>query len=228
MPDHGFAHVTVARSRDRRFRPEIKPHVTGRRRRVSVVDGIRTTGPINTFIDCAGWLSFIDLVILGDALAKKFGISAAQLVRACRESTDYYSGRAAVAAEFVRDGVDSPMETRLRLLIVLAGLPEPVVNFRTYHEDGTWKRRFDLCYPGIKVIIEYDGRQHADSVEQWNADLKRREEFDDEGYRILVVTARGIFREPERTLERIRRLLISRGMIGVPPIDPAWREHFAA
>ena len=33
------------------------------------------------------------------------------------------------AARFVRDGVDSAMETRLRMLLVLAGLPAPEVNF---------------------------------------------------------------------------------------------------
>ena len=32
------------------------------------------------------------------------------------------------AASLAREGVDSPQETRLRLLLVLAGLPEPRVN----------------------------------------------------------------------------------------------------
>ncbi|WP_137295145.1 endonuclease domain-containing protein [Nocardioides dongxiaopingii] len=228
VPDHGFAHVTVTRHADRRFRAQIKPHVTERERRVVLVQGIRTTDPIATFIDCAGWLSLVELVILGDALCRRFRIKASKLLRACRASTDYYSRLATAAAELVRDGVDSPMETRLRLLIVLAGLPEPVVNFRVHHEDGTWKRRFDLYYPTIKVIIEYDGRHHAESVEQWNKDVDRREEFDDEGYRILVVTARGIFQEPGRTLERIRTLLIRRGMEDVALINDLWREHFAA
>lgn len=228
VPEHAFAHVTVRRAADRRFRPRIKPHVTGRPRHVIVVRDIRTTDPIATFIDCAGWLGLVDLVILGDALVKQYGISAERLVRACKASTDYYASAALAAADMVREGVDSPMETRLRLLIVLAGLPEPTVNFRIYREDGTWKRRFDLCYPGIKLIIEYDGRQHAESIEQWHKDIERREEFDDEGYRILVVTARGVFREPARTVERVRRQLLLRGHPNVPSVDDRWQEYFAA
>ncbi|CAN5396284.1 hypothetical protein BH11ACT8_BH11ACT8_10210 [soil metagenome] len=226
VPEHPFAHVTVRRPQDRHFRPQIKSHVTRRRRNVIVVKGIRTTDPIATFIDCAGWLSLLDMIVLGDALVRTFDVTAAELRRACDRSTDYYAGLARNAAAYVRDGVDSPMETRLRMLIVLAGLPEPVVNYRVYWENGVLRRRFDLCWPGIKLIVEYDGRQHAESTRQWLGDLERREEFDDEGWRILVVTAEGIYRTPERTLERVRRQLIARGMPGVPPLDDAWREHF--
>jgi hypothetical protein len=52
-------------------------------------------------------------------------------------------------AGLVRKGVDSAMETRLRLLIVLAGLPEPEVNVIVRDENGDWELRFDLCYPQL-------------------------------------------------------------------------------
>lgn len=228
VPDSPFAHVTVRKQEDRHYRAQIKPHVTHRPRRVIVVDGIRTTDPIATFIDCAGLLSLVNVVVLGDALVKKYKIDPADLRLACKKSTDYYAGLARMAAAYVRAGVDSPMETRLRMLIVLAGLPEPEVNVTTYRSDGSWHRRFDLCYRGIKLIVEYEGRQHAEDSQQWHSDIERREEFDDEGYRILLVTAAGIYREPGRTLDRIRRQLILRGMPHVPTLDERWREHFAA
>jgi very-short-patch-repair endonuclease len=94
------------------------------------------------------------------------------------------------------------------------------------NDDGTWKRRFDLCYPELRLIIEYDGRQHAADTDQWNSDLDRREELDDEEYRILVVTARGIFVDPARTIERIRRQLELRGSTAELNIDPRWTDHF--
>jgi hypothetical protein len=226
VPDTPFVHITVTRHPDRRFRPEIKCHVTDRRQRLVVVDGIPVTDAISTFIDCAGHLGLVDQVVLGDAIVRKFKVAPSALVRACRESTDYYAKMALVAATLVREGVDSPMETRLRLLVVLAGLPEPRVDYKIWNDDGTWRRRFDLCYPEIKLIVEYDGRHHLEH-HQRVADIDRREEFDDEGYRIIVVTAAGIYREPLRTLQRIRRQLIERGMTNVPELDPHWREHFA-
>ena len=77
---------------DRRYRAEIKPHVTSRPRRVIVVRGIRTTDPVATFIDCAGSLSLVELVVLGDALVKRYDVSADELLEACRASDDYYAG----------------------------------------------------------------------------------------------------------------------------------------
>ncbi len=228
VPESPFAHITVREQEDRHYRAQIKPHVTTRPRRVIVVEGIRTTDPIATFIDCAGSLSLVDMVVLGDALVKKFKITPEDLRRACKQSTDYYAGLARMAGDYVRAGVDSPMETRLRMLIVLAGLPEPEVNVITWREDGSWHRRFDLCYRGIKLMIEYEGRQHAEDARQWRWDIERREEFDEAGYRVLLVTAEGIYQEPGRTLHRVRRQLILRGMPDVPMIDERWREHFAA
>jgi very-short-patch-repair endonuclease len=226
-PPHPFEHVTVFQAEHRRFRPEIKSHVTTRPRRILSVRGIPTLDPVTTFIQMAGQLSLVDLVVIGDVVVRNFDISPAQLLRRCRSSTDYYAKRAAHAATYVRRGVDSPMETRLRMLIVLAGLPEPQTDVRLRHDDGTLRRRFDLAYPRIKLIIEYDGRQHAEDRAQWNKDLDRREELDDEGYRILVVTAKGIFVEPERTLTRIRAKLVALGWGDVPPIGDGWIEHFA-
>jgi very-short-patch-repair endonuclease len=120
------------------------------------------------------------------------------------------------------------MESILRMLIVLAGLPEPRTNVRLYDDNGVLRRRFDLYYADGRIIVEYDGRQHARDTAQWHHDLQRREEFDDDGYRVLVVTAEGIYREPDRTLERVRRLLIARGVADVAPLDSGWQDHFPA
>ena len=228
VPAHPFEHVTVFRHEDRRFRPGIKSHVTGRKRKVIEVRGMLVTDPITTFLELAGSLSLVDLVVLGDAIVRKYGIAPKRRLQAARRSNDYYAAVAARGASYVRKGVDSPMETRLRMLIVLAGLPEPATNVRLVNDDGTWRRRFDLCYPGIKLIVEYDGRQHAKDPAQWRRDLDRREEFDDEGYRIIVVTSEGIYIEPDRTLQRIRRQLVLRGWGDVPQLTEAWKEHFAA
>ena len=88
-------------------------------------------------------------------------------------------------------------------------------------------RRYDLCWPSVRVIVEYDGRHHIEREEQWEADLDRREADDDEGWRTLIVTGRGIYREPERTVNRVWRVLKARHLRAVPdrPRDD-WRPHF--
>jgi len=228
LPDHNFEHVMVFDPGDRRYRPEIKSHVARRKRRTITIRGIPATDVVATFIDLAGMLSLVDLVVVGDALVRRHGMSPATLIRGCELSHEHHAGAARLAASYVRKGVDSPMETRLRMLIVLAGLPEPEVNHVVYHEDGTWKRRYDLWYPSARLIVEYDGRQHAHDERQWNHDLKRREEFDDEELKVLVVTSEGIFVDPAKTLMRVRRNLILRGFGPVPPLSEEWKQYFAA
>ena len=111
---------------------------------------------------------------------------------------------------------------------MLAGLPEPRTNHLVCADDGTLLRRYDLYYARARLLVEYDGRHHAFDTRQWTRDLERREELDEAHCRLIVVTAEGLYRSPERTLERVRRALIERGVPGVPHIQDGWREHFPA
>ena len=119
------------------------------------------------------------------------------------------------------------METRLRMLMVLSGLPEPVVNHKIRWPDGQVRFRFDLSYPDAGLVVEYDGRQHADSTTQWGSDLGRREWLDGNDWRIVVVIATDLHRTPAATLQRIRAAMRQRGM-AVPPVDEQWRRHFTS
>ena len=120
------------------------------------------------------------------------------------------------------------METRLRLLIVLAGLPEPRVNLILRARDGSWSRRYDLAYEHLRLVVEYDGRQHAQDTEQWLTDLARREELDQRRWRIVVVTAEDIYKTPLETLLRVRTALRDCGAVGLRRSFKAeWRVHFA-
>lgn len=227
VPHFADEHVTVFSEKDRRRRAGIRCHVAPRTARTGRFKGIRVSLPIPMFIELASILSLVDLVVVGDALVRRRAFTPEQLVRACRESRDRHARSALRAASLVRDGVDSPMETRLRLLLVLAGLPEPEVNHLVVDAHGRVVRRFDLSYPEHKLIVEYDGRQHAEDPDQYTSDIYRREQLDDWGWRIVVVTAKGIFRRPEETLQRVRDALRARGAAGIPhQLDDGWRHHF--
>ena len=191
-----------------------------------MVGGVRVSAPAQMFIELAPLLSLVDLVVVGDHLVRQGKVSLRRLVLAC-ESNARGARAARRAVGYVRERVDSPMETRLRMLIVLAGLPEPEVNLSIRDVEGQPVRRYDLCWPLVRVIVEYDGRQHIEREQSWESDLERREAIDDDGWRILVVTSRGIYREPERTVLRVWRLLRARRLPGVPnrPSD-LWRPHF--
>ena len=110
---------------------------------------------------------------------------------------------------------------------MLAGLPEPTVNLIIRGRDGSWRRRFDLAYQHLRLIIEYDGRQHADDDRQWLTDIFRREELDQMRWRLVIITSEGIYRDPLRTLERVQAALLECGATVIRrTFKPEWKLHF--
>lgn len=226
VPTLADEHVCVPQQKHRRHHPGVRTHV-GNPWHVVVRHGVRTSHELQAFVELAELIGLVDLVVVGDHLVRRRGITREQLVAFSAASTHRAAGAARRAAAYVRAGVDSPMETRLRMLLVLAGLPEPKVNLTIRAGDGEVLRKYDLSFPEVKVVVEYDGRQHVERVEQWEEDLARREAIDDSAWRILVVVSYGVHRHPERTLGRVHRLLRARGCPGVPArLSDDWRPHF--
>ena len=221
VPDTPDTHVTVFHQVDRRRRPGIRVHVATSPARVVTYRNVRLSHPFRMFLELAGVLSLVDLVVVGDAMVKVFDIAPARLVHEMVTSTDHHAVAARRAARYVRAGVDSPMETRLRMLIVLAGFPEPVVNKIIRHGDGEWSIRLDLCYPHLKLIIEYDGWQHRLEQKQWSRDLQRREWLDSQGWRMIVINSDAFYGEPLQTLHRIRAAMVDRGQSDLPLRQPS-------
>jgi len=227
VPSQPLTHLSCPQPGVRSERRGVRCHRLSRHAGVVRFRGIRISTPEQTFIDLACVLSLVDLVVLGDSLVRARRTTVDRLVDAVNTWSGWGSRPAARAVGFVRKGVDSPMESRLRMLIVLAGLPEPQVNRIVRDGSGNWDKRFDLCYPDLLLIIEYDGRQHADNDEQWDHDIDRREDLDGEGWRMIVIRSKGIYVEPQRTLERIADAMRARGAQNVPTrLRDDWRSHF--
>jgi hypothetical protein len=221
-------HVRQQSECGRSVRQGVQAHYSGLAPATTTHRGLPITTPEQTFLDlAAAGLTLVELVIIGDGLVEAKATTVERLVAAASEMRVRRHRLAQRAASLVREGVDSPMETRLRLLLILAGLPEPTVNVIVRGRDGEWLRRFDLCYTIFRLVVEYDGRQHAEDTRQWVTDIDRREELDHGRYRLVVVTRDGIYLEPERTLERVRNALIDCGAPDVPRrFSPEWRRHF--
>ena len=201
----------------RMHRPPQRPATTRRY-------GVSVTTPEATFLRLAAELELVDLVVAGDTLVKK-ATSPKKLVDAAATYRGKRARLARRAAALVRSGVDSPQESKVRLLVVLAGLPEPTVNIEFRDDEGNILRRLDMGYREPRVAIEYDGRQHAENDQQWQSDIDRREEFDDLEWRFVIVRSPGLFTHPDQTLSRIVKVLSKKGM-RVRISSNEWRRHF--
>lgn len=189
--------------------------------------GVPVTSPDSTFCDLAETLDLVQLVVLGDGLVRRGRTTPALLTSSAEAWTGRGAELAQRASKLVREGVDSPPESRLRMLIVLAGLPEPTVNHivRDPH-TGEWLRRFELAYAAMRLAVEYEGRQHRDDDEVWAADIDRREDLDRRSWRIVQVISSGLFDNPLRTLQRIDQARVDRGAAPTRLFAEEWRRYF--
>ena len=225
VPDSSRLHVTVPRSETFRV-AGVRTHQSDRDRACTTAFGVRLTTPEQTFIDMASTLDLVQLVVLGDRLVRRQRTNPAQLVRSAHAWTGPHRSLACRAADLVRAGVDSPPESRLRMLVVLAGLPEPTVNLILRDpRTGEWQRRFELAYEELRLAVEYEGRQHRED-EIWAQDIDRREELDRRSWRVVQVLDKGLYETPLRTLQRIEQARRDRGAAATRRFTDEWKPYF--
>lgn len=211
-----IVHVTVRPGGQPPRRPGIVGH-EGAQAAISRRAGLPVSGPIDAFRECAGVVGLDALVAIGDHLVldprrlDPHDLRPYALVdelRARLASTTGRSVRAArAAAELVRPGVESPRETRLRLLLWRAGLPEPVCGYELRDARGRTIGWFDLAWPERRVIAEYDGDQHRTSRAQYDRDISRFDRASEIGWQVVRVRSRGLDRRAEETVDRVRAAL---------------------
>jgi very-short-patch-repair endonuclease len=101
------------------------------------------------------------------------------------------------------------METRLRLLLVLAGLPPPAVQHPVIGPNARVLAWLDLAYPQVRLGIEYDGDVHLDPLRAVR-DKRRDGALGEQGWLVLHFTKSDVLARPDRTVLRVRRVLADR------------------
>jgi Protein of unknown function (DUF559) len=115
---------------------------------------------------------------------------------------------------------ESPMETRLRWLLIQAGLPRPEVQTNLRDGKARFIGRADLYYPAAKLILEYDGGNHRERLVE---DDRRQNLLINAGFRILRFTAADIHRRPEVVEAQVRGALSM--MPSSAPLAANVRKH---
>ncbi|MEP6527595.1 MAG: hypothetical protein ABJA86_10560 [Nocardioidaceae bacterium] len=177
--------------------PGIRPHWFQEKPDSVTVHGREVTTAAKTFIDLATQLRALDLVVFGDSAVRRGWTTQEELVALSRERGRRHIRRARWAAALARAGVDSRPETLLRLLLVLAGLPEPETGVAVSDAHGGWIAAPDLSYPRVKIAIEYDGLHHFTDRSQRILDVARNANLIGDGWKVIVVLDHHLF-QPAR------------------------------
>jgi very-short-patch-repair endonuclease len=206
-PTHAPAEITVP-GPGRRAHPGLLVHrgalAPGEIRRCG---GVRVTTAVRTAWDLARRGDLVEAVVAVDALARVGRFNPDLLLNFL---THYRRARGAGAVPDVLALADrrsgSPMETRLRLLLVRAGLPRPQVQWVVQFLDTRKAGWLDLAYPEHLIGIEYDGEEHT-RPERVLRDIRRGTRLVDQGWRLYRYTKAEIYTEPERIISEVRRAL---------------------
>jgi hypothetical protein len=173
-----------------------------------MIDGVYVTTPLRTVFDCGRWLSLVEAVVVADALSH-----SAQTTR--EELAAYLSTHRRLRGvrqldrvlDLIEPKSESPMETRVRLLIVLAGLPSPELQVLIRDHAGRIVARADLGYESARLAIEYDGALHW---AQRRADDRRRDLMRELGWDVLVVSSEDYYQTPGLIVAKVRGALVKR------------------
>jgi Protein of unknown function (DUF559) len=189
---------------DRRCPPGIVVHSYGlEAREVCVVDRIRVTTPERTAFDIGRTLPQQQAIPILDALANATHFKVADVV-ALADGKPRARGVRQLRSllPLVDGGAESPQESRVRLLLVRAGLPPPETQIEFVDEFGVARIRVDMGWREWKVAVEYDGVQHWSDRYQRSWDIDRIAMLESIDWVVVRVSAE-ILSRPHVIVERV-------------------------
>jgi very-short-patch-repair endonuclease len=171
-------------------------------RDVGACGPLPVTTPLRTCVDLARTLPLVDAVAAVDA-ALYLGRVTLPAFQASVAGLPGFPGvaQARRVADLVEAGVESPMESRLRMVLVLSGLPRPRVQVELHDAAGRFLARPDLLYPTGRLAIEYDGDNHRERLVD---DNRRQNRLQRAGYTLLRYTAADVYGRSSAIIEDVR------------------------
>lgn len=125
---------------------------------VVVQDGVPLTTVSRTIADVGREWALTDTVVAADDALADGRTTVAELQAAALAQTHWVGcGRAARALSLARVGAHSPHETRTRLALDAAGLPEPLLQ-QAVRVGSRLVAVLDMYWPDHGVFVECDGR----------------------------------------------------------------------
>lgn len=172
--------------------------------------GVRVTSGPQTFLDLAQRVAPGELVAVGDALARA-GHLPPEALATRLERADRVRGvvRARACAPLLSPLAASRPESLVRHALLDSDLPGPTPQVPVHDRWGRVVAHGDLGFEQWRVLLEYEGRQHAET-EQFGRDIDRYSLMAADGWLVLRFAAAHVA-VPEVVVERTRAALLSRG-----------------
>lgn len=167
--------------------------------------GQRVTSMLRTLRDLSVRLPLTEAIVVTDMALHSRLVSIGTLKVSVEASAGLQGIRTLrKVLEHAEPASESPMETRLRMLLVLAGLPRPESQVAIRDRLHRFVGRPDLYFRDRRLGLEYDGGTHRDTLAE---DNRRQNRLLDAGVRLLRFTAVDIYNSPDVVASLVRNAL---------------------
>jgi uncharacterized protein DUF559 len=170
--------------------------------------GLPTTSALRTVVDLGGRNPLTEGVVAADLFLHANLVTTAELRNHVAEHPGFKGvARLRKVVDLAEPKAESAMETRLRMLLLLAGLPPPEVQVSIHDDQGRFLGRPDLLYRLQGLAIEYDGGNHRERLVD---DNRRQNGLIGAGLRLLRFTAADVYGSPDLVAIQVRHALTAR------------------
>jgi very-short-patch-repair endonuclease len=177
---------------------------------VMTMTGLSVTTPERTLRDlCVQWPAEEVLVAADMAVQGKL-VDGVGLLRYAHASRGRPGAKRLRELARLAEPAESPMETRLRWLLLRAGLPRPQVQPDLHDWQGRFVGRADLYFPAGRLVVEFDGGNHR---ERLVGDDRRQNQLVNGGFTVLRFTSADLRNRPEIVAAQVRGALVSARLV---------------
>ncbi len=193
--------------------------------------GMPATSIVRTIADLCAALTLVEAVVIADAALHKRLLRLGEL-RSWTKSNRRRHGirKLRRLLDLVEPAAESPMESRLRMVLVLGGLLRPKAQVVIHDASDRFIGRVDLYYERHRLVVEYDGALHRDSL---TADHRRQNRLLAAGIQLLRFTVADVLGHPDDVVGQVRSFLrtptrLERSRRARPGADPPPPRQAAA
>ncbi|MCZ7435373.1 DUF559 domain-containing protein [Micromonospora sp. WMMC241] len=171
--------------------------------------GLPVTTPLRTAFDLGRQGARAEALVAVDALLRRQVVKLPALRAYAADRPGWPGSRLLREVLALAEPLsESPMETRLRLLLLDAGLG-PLTAQHEVRGGGRFLARVDLAWPALRIAVEYDGDQHRERA-RFRRDVARLNALRSAGWIVLRFTADDVLRRPEATVALVRQAIAER------------------
>jgi hypothetical protein len=174
------------------------------------VGGLPVSTPERTAFDLGRRLSRVSAVVVFDAMLNRGTIDLAAVSELARHRHWWPKIAQLKGVIQLADGrAESPMETRLRILLVDGGVHGGRPQYEVLDARARLIARVDLGWPIERLAVEYEGDHHRER-DQFRRDIGRVNALRGAGWTVLRLTADDVLRRPHETVALVAAALAER------------------